>query len=137
MPNTAVLRQAAQSAIIRAAHQINQGQYPNLESVSNEPKSDCLWHGGGETPEQGVQLVCQLIEPSGSKAWFQSGDRRTGSLSNDEGGSSALATSNRVLQQLINPPDSNKAEITRGGMTLRVGDRIIQLKNNYNREVFN
>ena len=44
---------------------------------------------------------------------------------------------NRVLQQLINPPSPNKAEITRGGMTLRVGDRIIQLKNDYNREVFN
>jgi exodeoxyribonuclease V alpha subunit len=41
------------------------------------------------------------------------------------------------LQQLINPPSPDKAEITRGGSTLRVGDRIIQLKNDYQREVFN
>ncbi|MBV8884129.1 MAG: ATP-binding domain-containing protein [Chroococcidiopsidaceae cyanobacterium CP_BM_RX_35] len=44
---------------------------------------------------------------------------------------------NTVLQLLINPPGSDKAEIVRGGMTLRVGDRIIQKKNDYNREVFN
>jgi exodeoxyribonuclease V alpha subunit len=42
-----------------------------------------------------------------------------------------------VLQQLINPPAPGKAEIVRGGMTLRVGDRILQQKNDYNREVFN
>jgi exodeoxyribonuclease V alpha subunit len=42
-----------------------------------------------------------------------------------------------VLQQLINPPNPNKSEITRAGMTLRVGDRVIQKVNDYNREVFN
>jgi len=44
---------------------------------------------------------------------------------------------NNVLQQLINPPGANKVEITRGGMTLRVGDRVIQQTNDYEREVFN
>lgn len=44
---------------------------------------------------------------------------------------------NWVLQQLINPPQPDKGEITRGGTTLRVGDRVIQLKNDYDREVFN
>jgi exodeoxyribonuclease V alpha subunit len=41
------------------------------------------------------------------------------------------------LQQLINPPAASKAELVRGGMTLREGDRILQQKNDYNREVFN
>jgi exodeoxyribonuclease V alpha subunit len=44
---------------------------------------------------------------------------------------------NQVLQQLINPPSPDKPEITRGGNTLRVGDRVIQLKNDYDKEVFN
>ena len=44
---------------------------------------------------------------------------------------------NAVLQELINPPHPSKAEITRFGMTLRVGDRLIQQVNDYNREVFN
>jgi exodeoxyribonuclease V alpha subunit len=44
---------------------------------------------------------------------------------------------NTVLQELINPPSATKAEIFYGGVTLRVGDRVIQKVNDYNREVFN
>ena len=44
---------------------------------------------------------------------------------------------NQVLQQLLNPPTPEKAQINRGGDILRVGDRVIQLKNDYDREVFN
>ncbi|HEY9663895.1 MAG TPA: ATP-binding domain-containing protein, partial [Allocoleopsis sp.] len=44
---------------------------------------------------------------------------------------------NQVLQQLINPPNGSKPELTRGGTTLRVGDRVMQQTNDYNREVFN
>ena len=40
---------------------------------------------------------------------------------------------NQVLQQLINPPSPDKPEVSRGGMTFRVGDRVIQLKNDYER----
>ena len=44
---------------------------------------------------------------------------------------------NQVLQELLNPPAPEKAQINRGGDILRVGDRVIQLKNDYEREVFN
>ncbi len=44
---------------------------------------------------------------------------------------------NAVLQELLNPPHSSKAELSRGGIKLRVGDRVIQQVNDYNREVFN
>ncbi|MGA7931937.1 MAG: ATP-binding domain-containing protein, partial [Kovacikia sp.] len=44
---------------------------------------------------------------------------------------------NTVLQQLINPSSPTKAALVRGGMTLRVGDRVIQKVNDYDREVFN
>jgi exodeoxyribonuclease V alpha subunit len=44
---------------------------------------------------------------------------------------------NNVLQELINPKSPDKVEITRGGMTLQVGDRVIQRTNDYQREVFN
>jgi exodeoxyribonuclease V alpha subunit len=44
---------------------------------------------------------------------------------------------NAVLQQLINPPHETKPQLQRGGMTLRVGDRVIQQVNNYDQEVFN
>jgi exodeoxyribonuclease V alpha subunit len=44
---------------------------------------------------------------------------------------------NQVLQNLLNPPSADKAEVVRGGTTLRVGDRLIQRVNDYQREVFN
>ena len=44
---------------------------------------------------------------------------------------------NRILQQLINPPGEEKEELVRGDSILRVGDRVMQLKNDYNKEVFN
>ncbi|WP_375512765.1 AAA family ATPase, partial [uncultured Nostoc sp.] len=43
---TQVFRQAQTSAIITAAHQINRGQYPTIEPISDNPVSDCIWHGG-------------------------------------------------------------------------------------------
>ncbi|MDJ0593600.1 MAG: ATP-binding domain-containing protein [Pleurocapsa sp. MO_226.B13] len=44
---------------------------------------------------------------------------------------------NKVLQKLIDPPSETKEELTRGDSILRTGDRVMQLKNDYNREVFN
>jgi len=44
---------------------------------------------------------------------------------------------NKVVQELLNPPNPLKAEINRGSNIFRVGDRVIQLKNDYEREVFN
>ena len=44
---------------------------------------------------------------------------------------------NKVLQQLINPPGPEKTELVRGDTILRMGDRVMQLKNDYNKEVFN
>ena len=44
---------------------------------------------------------------------------------------------NRVLQELINPPAEGKDELVRGDSILRTGDRVMQLKNDYNKEVFN
>jgi exodeoxyribonuclease V alpha subunit len=57
---TQVFRQAQASAIVRQAHQINQGHIPRFESVSEQPQSDCLWLGAPE-PEAGVQGIKELI----------------------------------------------------------------------------
>ena len=44
---------------------------------------------------------------------------------------------NALLQQVLNKPAPGKVELARGGSTLRVGDRVIQQVNDYQREVFN
>jgi exodeoxyribonuclease V alpha subunit len=133
---TQVFRQAQQSAIITAAHEINRGQYPTIEPISNSPVSDCLWHGGGFQPEHGVQTICELITDLIPKLGFNPAtDVQV--LCPMSRGLVGTRNLNTVLQELINPKSPDKVEITRGGMTLRVGDRIIQQTNDYQREVFN
>ena len=68
----------------------------------------------GFNPAQDVQVLCPMTR----------GDIGTRNL-------------NLVLQALVNPPDPSKSELVRGGSILRVGDRVIQKVNDYNREVFN
>ncbi|HEY9852052.1 MAG TPA: ATP-dependent RecD-like DNA helicase [Leptolyngbyaceae cyanobacterium] len=131
---TQVFRQAAQSGIIKAAHSINKGNYPVLESVSLTPQSDCLWIGAPEA-EYGVQAICELIKDVIPQLGYNPAtDVQV--LSPMTKGVVGTRNLNKVLQELINPPSLDKAEVTRGG-TLRVGDRVIQQVNDYDREVFN
>ncbi len=132
---TQVFRQAATSMIISNAHRINIGEYPVLESVSLTPRTDCLWWGAPE-PEQGVQAIQELVSELIPKWGFEPA-RDVQVLCPMTRGVVGTRNLNTVLQQLINPPLAGKAEITRGGIILRVGDRVIQKKNDYNREVFN
>ncbi|MEL6439114.1 MAG: ATP-dependent RecD-like DNA helicase [Cyanobacteria bacterium J06621_8] len=133
---TQVFRQAAESAIITTAHQINQGSYPQLEKISMKSTSDCLWHPGGTEPEHGVQTICELIEHYIPRAGFNPAtDVQV--LCPMTRGLVGTRNLNRVLQQLINPPSEDKQELVRGDSILRTGDRVMQLKNDYNREVFN
>ncbi|MHC5722560.1 MAG: SF1B family DNA helicase RecD2 [Nostoc sp.] len=133
---TQVFRQAATSKIITASHLINRGQYPNIESISDTPESDCLWHGGGLQPEHGVQAISELITDFIPKLGFNPAtDVQV--LAPMSRGLVGTRNLNNVLQQLINPPSPEKIEVTRGGTIFRVGDRVIQLTNDYQREVFN
>ncbi|PSB61166.1 hypothetical protein C7B61_16320, partial [filamentous cyanobacterium CCP1] len=57
---TEVFRQAQTSQIVSNAHRINQGHFPNLEAVSNQPQTDCLWLAAPE-PAHGVQSIRDLV----------------------------------------------------------------------------
>ncbi len=132
---TQVFRQAQASQIVSNAHRINQGQYPQLEPVSHAPQSDCLWLGAPE-PEDGVQGIQDLITDLLPSLGFDPATE-VQVLCPMTRGVVGTRNLNAVLQQLINPPSPAKAELLRGGMTLRVGDRVIQKVNDYDREVFN
>ena len=132
---TEVFRQAAASQIVGNAHRINQGQFPQLERVSNQPKSDCLWLAVDE-PEHGVQAIRDLIESFiPTLGYHPAQDVQV--LCPMTRGDVGTRNLNQVLQALVNPPQSNKTELTFGSTTYRVGDRVFQKVNDYNREVFN
>jgi exodeoxyribonuclease V alpha subunit len=133
---TQVFRQAATSAIIKAAHQINRGQYPQLEIISPNPQTDCLWHNGGTEPEHGVQAIGEILQDLIPK-WGFNPSTDVQVLSPMIRGVIGTRSLNQVLQRLLNPPSPDKQEINRGGTIYRVGDRIIQLRNDYNRDIYN
>lgn len=111
-------------------------RHQRIEPISDTPHSDCLWHGGGFEPDHGVQVVCELISDLIPNLGFNpASDVQV--LCPMTRGVVGTRNFNQVLQQLINPPSPDKVEISRGGITLRVGDRVIQQTNDYQRDVFN
>jgi exodeoxyribonuclease V alpha subunit len=132
---TEVFRQAAASQIVRNAHSINQGHYPRLEKVSGQPHSDCLWFDVA-LPAHGVQAIRDVVESLVPALGFQPAQdvQVLCPMTRGEVGTRNL---NQVLQALVNPPQPDKPEMLRGGAILRVGDRVIQKVNDYQREVFN
>lgn len=132
---TEVFRQAAASQIVSNAHRINQGQYPRLERVSPQPQSDCLWQDIPE-PAQGVPAIRDLVSSIIPAMGFNPAQdvQLLCPMTRGEMGTRNL---NQVLQELVNPPHFSKKEMVRGGAIFRVGDRVIQKVNDYNREVFN
>lgn len=131
---TQVFRQAQTSAIVTNAHRINQGDFPQLEPVSGQPKTDCLWFDVEES-EQGIAAIRDMMADLIPQLGYTSTDVQV--LSPMIKGEVGTRNLNQVLQQLINPPSPHKAEITRGGIRFRVGDRILQQRNDYTHEVFN
>ena len=132
---TQVFRQAAASHIVTNAHRINAGQFPRLVPTTKFAESDCLWLEAPE-PELGAEgirhLVSEYLPTHGIDPV-----RQVQVLSPSTRGEVGTRQLNAMLQQVLNPPAPGKVELARGGSTLRVGDRVIQQVNDYQREVFN
>ena len=122
---TEIFRQAAQSAIIRNAHLINRGQVPDL--CRNEGDFFCLARRDPEAVLDTIVDLCRrrLPERMGIPAeqiQVLSPTRRRGT------GTRAL---NQVLQAALNPPLEGKGERRFGDWVFREGDRVMQVRNNY------
>jgi exodeoxyribonuclease V alpha subunit len=132
---TQVFRQAAESHIVTNAHRINAGQFPRLVPTTKFDQSDCLWLEAPE-PELGAEgiqhLVSEYLPTHGIDPV-----RQVQVLSPSTRGEAGTRQLNTMLQRVLNPPGTGKVELARGGSTLRVGDRVIQQVNDYQREVFN
>jgi exodeoxyribonuclease V alpha subunit len=130
---TEIFRQAASSRIITSAHAINRGQVPDLKPAS---RSDFFFLEASE-PEEIRDLIVQLAHTRlPAKYGFDPiADIQvlTPMIRNLLG----TASLNHSLQLALNPPNEVKFEIERFQTTFRVGDKVIQTHNNYDKEVFN
>lgn len=122
---TQVFRQAEQSAIIRNAHAVNLGQPPHLDSNQGDFFFLCR-----RSPDRLVQTVVELCRDRLPKNMNVPADQIQ-VLSPTRKGACGTAALNRALQAALNPPAAGKRQKQWGDVTFRVGDRVMQTKNNY------
>jgi hypothetical protein len=132
---TQVFRQAAASKIITNAHAINKGKVPELLPPSEAKNgADCVFIEVDETEEL-LQKIKGIVAKSLPNLGFKADEITV--LSPMQRGMVGVRNLNEELQKIINPPHADKKEHPRGGMILREGDRVMQRRNNYDKNVFN
>lgn len=130
---TQVFRQAAMSTIITNAHAVNQGRRPELPSPK-EPDRDLVFIEANEPDEVAGKIVA-IVERSLPRRGFNPADIQV--LVPMQKGTAGAIYLNSRLQERLNPPSPTKPEIERGQRLFRVGDRVIQLRNDYDKGVYN
>ncbi|GAA4488308.1 SF1B family DNA helicase RecD2 [Gluconacetobacter asukensis] len=128
---TEVFRQAAQSRIITNAHRINEGRMPEL---SAEEGSDFYFVEAAE-PEVGLRKLLAVVRDRIPARFGLDPVRDVQVLCPMNRGGLGARSLNIELQQALNPPGEVKVE--RFGWTYGPGDKVMQIANDYDRDVFN
>ena len=129
---TEVFRQAAQSRIITSAHRINQGMIPDLSPP--EAESD-FYFVQAEDPESAVSRIIELVKTRIPRRFGFDPIRDIQVLCPMNRGGVGARSLNIELQAALNPAGDRKVE--RFGWTLAPGDKVMQIENDYDKEVYN
>jgi len=134
---TKIFRQAAASRIILNAHRINSGEFPDL---SNGAGTDFFFQKA-EEPEKAAEIIVDLVKNRLPK-FYHVPPQAIQVLTPMQRGVVGAANLNQLLQAAVNPPVKDYKgnpgpELHRGGYAFRAGDKVMQIKNNYDKEVFN
>ena len=129
---TEVFRQAATSRIVRAAHQINEGLFPSLPTSGDA--SD-FYMAFVEEPEAIAQSVVDLVKTRLPARFGVHSVRDIQVLCPMNRGITGARGLNQALQAALNPPGEHSVE--RFGYAFSTGDKVMQIQNNYEREVYN
>ena len=129
---TEVFRQAAASRIIINAHRINQGAMPDLSAPAGD--SD-FYFVPAEDPETAVQRILELVKTRIPKRFGLNPIRDIQVLCPMNRGGVGARSLNIELQAALNPAGERKVE--RFGWTFAPGDKVMQIENDYDKEVYN
>jgi len=126
-----IFRQAKTSKIITNSHKINQGAMPDL---SNELTADFFFVEAQE-PEECVKKILSIVRERIPKRWGYDPVRDVQVLCPATRGGVGTKSLNIELQKVLNPHAEIKVE--KFGVPLAVGDKVMQISNNYDKEVYN
>ena len=123
-----IFRQAEISPIVRNAHRINRGMMPECVSDSDFSMMEF------EEEEQAAAYITNFYADKTRDGRWQS----LQVLSPMHKGACGVRNLNSLLQMRVNPPSPEKSEILRpDGTVLRLGDKVMQIRNNYEKDVYN
>jgi exodeoxyribonuclease V alpha subunit len=127
-----IFRQAKESLIIVNAHRVNSGQMPTVDS-NGESLSD-FYFFPIEEPEKAAEKIIELCKDKIPTKFGYNPIDDIQVLTPMHRGVVGASNLNTELQKHLNPSGD---ELVRGGMVLKVGDKVMQIRNNYDKEVFN
>ena len=126
---TRIFRQAQSSRIVMSAHAINQGRFPD---TSNGKETDFFFMQM-EEPEMVAENIVKLVKERLPKAYKQP-ISNIQVLTPMQRGVVGASNLNISLQAALNP---SQLALNRGGYSFKLNDHVMQLRNNYDKEVFN
>lgn len=126
---TRIFRQAQQSRIVMNAHRVNSGEFPD---ISNGRSADFFFIPC-EDPEQAAAQIVDLVKNRLPKAYGEK-PRRVQVLTPMQRGVVGAGNLNQLLQAALNPSDLG---LRRSGWLFKLYDKVMQVRNNYDKEVFN
>lgn len=120
-----VFRQAQESLIVTNAHGVNRGELPVLHRKDGD-----FFFIRRKNPQELLQTVTELCAYRLPK-YQNLSPMDIQVISPSRKGETGTVNLNRVLQEALNPPDSGKKEMRSGERVFREGDRVMQIRNNY------
>ena len=126
---TRIFRQAQSSRIVMNAHRINEGGMPD---ISNGKDTD-FFFVQKEDPQEAADEVVRLMKNKLPR-YYQMPPSQIQVLTPMQKGIVGATNLNTILQEALNPQGEG---LRRGGFAFRVNDKVMQIRNNYDKEVFN
>ena len=128
---TTIFRQAADSGIIVNAHRINQGQFPILNEF------DDFYFFSAQDPQEAADLLVDIVQQRIPSKFGLDALDDVQVMAPMYRGACGVTNLNTRLQEALNSASPRKAERRLAGRAFRVGDKVMQVRNNYNKDVYN
>jgi exodeoxyribonuclease V alpha subunit len=130
---TQVFRQAGQSWIVRGAHAVHQGEVPESAPAGEGD----FYFVETDSPDAIIDRMVAMVRKRIPARFGLDPFRDIQVLTPMHRSTLGAEALNLHLQGVLNPPAEGKAEVERFGWKFRIGDKVLQTQNNYQKEVFN